>query len=204
MVVFKEAARPVCSPAWAAEHAETLAGPPPAGAGRHCPTCCGPTRARARWKDWFALAGHRTPGRGATPPRPRQLHLRAGSCRRPDRQRARLARHCVGRFLEAGTLLALGDEFVEFDSACYGALTGKGPRKPLARRGLAFFDLDGTESLCGSSRRRVRRPALQRGPVARRDLLLDRPHNAPRETRPGPASRGWPPPTRRHRAADEP
>ena len=51
-------------------------------------------------------------------------------------------RHYVERFLEAGTLVALGDGFLECNGTFFGVLTEKGRRKPLARRCLAFFDLD--------------------------------------------------------------
>ncbi len=55
-------------------------------------------------------------------------------------------RHYIERLLEAGTLVALGDGSVEFYGTCYGVLTEEGRRKPVARRCLAYFDLDRTPS----------------------------------------------------------
>lgn len=51
-------------------------------------SCCGPTRPGAFWEDWFAIG---TPGNPSAPPRPGQLPLRAGDCRRRYGHRVRLA-----------------------------------------------------------------------------------------------------------------
>ena len=48
-------------------------------------------------------------------------------------------RHFIEPLPEAGTLVALGGGFVEFDRTYYGMLTAKGRRKPLARRSLDFL-----------------------------------------------------------------
>ena len=138
VVALKEAVRPVCSPAYAATHAETLAGPVAGWSGLTWLDLLRPNEAWATWEDWFAVAGHPA----GTPPRlgldsyTYVLEAAAGS------GIALGWRHYIERFLEAGTLVALGDGFVECNGAFFGVLTEKGRRKPLARRCLDCFDLD--------------------------------------------------------------
>ena len=140
VLAHREAVRPLCSPAYAAAHAQTLAGPVAGWGGLTFLDLLRPNEGWASWEDWFTVAG------------------------RPDREPRRLGldsytyvleaaaaghgialgwRHFIERSLEAGALVALGDGFVEFDNAYYGVLTEKGRRKPLARRCLAFFDRSG-------------------------------------------------------------
>ena len=138
-MAFKEAARPVCSPVYADEHAQALAGPVAGWGGLTFLDLVRPNEGWASWEDWFAVAG-RPAGT------PRRLGLdsyvyvlegaAAGS------GIALGWRHYTDRFLDVGTLVALGDRYVEFDGAFYAVLTEKGRRKPLARRCLTFFDLD--------------------------------------------------------------
>ena len=139
VVAFREAVRPVCSPGYAAQHAETLAGPVAGWGGLTCLDLVRPNEGWATWEEWFAASGEA-----------------AGTLRRVGFDsytyvlEAAAAgtgialgwRHFIGRFLESGTLVALGDRFVEFDRAYYAVLTEKGRRKPLARRCLPFFELD--------------------------------------------------------------
>ena len=139
VVALKEAVRPVCSPAYAAEHAETLAGPVAGWREVTLLDLLRPNEGWATWEDWFAVAG-----------RPAGTLRRRGLDSYTYVLEAAAAgtgialgwRHYIERFLEAGTLVALGDGFVELDGAYYGVLTEKGRRKPLARRCLACFDLD--------------------------------------------------------------
>ena len=139
VVTLKEAVRPVCSPAYAAEHAETLAGPVAGWSGLTLLDLLRPNEGWGTWEDWFALAGH-------PPGALRRLGLDTYTyvleAAAAGNGVALGWRHYIERFLEAGTLVALGDGFVEFDGAYYGVLTEKGRRKPLARRCLDFFDLD--------------------------------------------------------------
>ena len=137
VVVLTEAVRPVCSPAYAAAHADTLAGPVAGWSGLTFLDLLRPNEGWASWEDWFAVAG-----------RPDATPRRLGFDSYTYVLEAAAAGHGIAlgwrgfieRSLEAGTLVALGDGFVEFDSAFYGVLTEKGRRKPLARRCLAFFD----------------------------------------------------------------
>ena len=136
----REAVRPVCSPAYAAAHAQALAGPVAGWGGLTFLDLLRPNLGWARWEDWFAAAGR--PDRA-----PRRVGL---DCYTYVLEAAAAGhgialgwRHLVERSLEAGALVALGDGFVEFDNCCFGVLTEKGRRKPLARRCLKFFDRTG-------------------------------------------------------------
>ena len=137
VLAHPEAVRPVCSPAFAATHAETLAGPVTGWSGLTFLDLLRPNEGWASWEDWFAVAG-----------RPEVAPRRLGFDSYAYVLEAAASGHGIAlgwryfieRQVEAGTLVALGDGFVEFDSAYYGVLTEKGRRKPLARRCLAFFD----------------------------------------------------------------
>ena len=134
---LKEAVRPVCSPAFAAAHAETLAGPVAGWGGLTFLDLVLPNGGWATWEDWFAVAG-----------RPDQPPTCVGFDCLSYSVEAAIGghgialgwRYFIDRSLEAGTLVALGDDFVETGNVYYGALTEKGRRKPLARKCLAFFD----------------------------------------------------------------
>ena len=143
VMAHREAVRPVCSPAYAAEHAQTLAGPVAGWSELTLLDLLRPNEGWATWEDWFAVAGH-----PAKPPR------RLGLDSYTYMLEAAVAgtgialgwRHFIDRFLEAGALVALGDGFVEFDRTYYAVLTEKGRRKPIARKCLTFFDVDGNRT----------------------------------------------------------
>ena len=137
VVVNREAVRPVCSPAYAAAHAHTLAGPVAGWSGLTFLDLLRHSEGWASWEDWFAVAG--IPD-GA----PRRLgfdsYIYVLEAAAAGQGIALGWRHFIDRLLESGALVTLGDGFVEFDRAYYGVLTEKGRRKPLARRCLAFLD----------------------------------------------------------------
>ena len=137
VLAHREAVRPVCSPAYAATHAQVLAGPVAGWSGLTFLDLLRPSEGWAMWEDWFAVAG-----------RPDQEPRRVGFDSYTYVLEAAAAGHGIAlgwryfieRQLEAGALVALGDGYVEFDKHYVGVLTEKGRRKPLARRCLAFFD----------------------------------------------------------------
>ena len=137
VMFLREAVRPVCSPAYADAHAQALGGPVAGWSGLTFLDLLRPNEGWATWEEWFAVAGH--PGG-----RPRRLGLDSYAyvleAAVAGEGVALGWRGFVERLLEAGALRALGEGFVEFDRAYYGVLTGKGRRKPLARRCLAFFE----------------------------------------------------------------
>ena len=136
-VSLKEAVRPVCSPAFAGAHAETLAGPVAGWSGLTFLDLVLPNEGWASWEDWFAVAG-----------RPDKAPRRVGfDCFTYALEAAAAGhgialgwRYFMDRQLESGALVALGDGFVETGNLYFAMLTEKGRRKPLARRYLAFFE----------------------------------------------------------------
>ena len=137
---FKEAVRPVCSPAFVAAHGQTLAGPVAGWGGLTFLDLMLPNEGWATWEDWFAVAG-----------RPDEAPRRVGfDCYTYVLEAAAAGqgialgwRYFIERSLEAGALVVLGDGFVETGNVYFGVLTEKGRRKPLARSCLAFFDRSG-------------------------------------------------------------
>ena len=135
--VLKEAVRPVCSPAYAVAHADVLNGPV---AGWGVLTFVDYTRSNggwATWDDWFAAVG-----RPKRPPRYLALEsypyvLEAATA---GRGIALGWQGFIERHVATGALVGLGEEFIEFNSHCFCALTEKGRGKPLAKKCLAFFE----------------------------------------------------------------
>ena len=135
--VLKEAVRPVCSSAYAAAHADVLNG---SVAGWGGLTFIDYTRSNdgwATWDDWFAVAG-----------RPKRRPTYLGLDSYPYVLEAAAAgrgialgwQGFVDRYLTAGSLVALGEGFTEFNRWCLCALTEKGQAKELAHKCLAFFE----------------------------------------------------------------
>ena len=135
--VVNEAVRPVCSPAYAAAHADALNGPV---GGWSALTLIEYTRSNdgwATWDDWFAVAGRpkRRPTYLELDRYPYVLETAAAG-----RGVALGWRGFIERYLEEGSLVALEEGFTEFDRCCFCALTEKGQAKALARECLAFFE----------------------------------------------------------------
>ena len=135
--VLGEGVRPVCSPAYAAAHAGTFAGPVSGWGGLTFLDLVLPNEGWATWGDWFAAAG-RPDGT------PRRLGF---DCYTYTLEAATAGqgialgwRNLFERSIEAGALVALGNGFVETGNVYYDVLTEKGRRKPLARRCLALLD----------------------------------------------------------------
>ena len=133
---LREAIRPVCSPQFAASNADVLNGPVSAWGGLTFLDCTGSNDRWASWEGWFESAGR-------PDPLPRMVELDsyndALQAAAEGRGVALGWRYFVESYIEAGALVELGDEFVEFDNLFCGLLTEKGRRKPLARSFLAFI-----------------------------------------------------------------
>ena len=134
--VLREAVRPVCSPAYAELHAEVLNGPVADWGALTLIHYTRPNDGWATWDDWFAAAER--PNRA-----PRYLGIESYSYVLETAVAGRgiaLGWQCfIERHLEAGSLVALGDGFVEFDNHCVGVLTEEGRGNPLAHKCLEFF-----------------------------------------------------------------
>lgn len=139
-LVIKESVRPVCSPAYAAAHAQVLAGPVAGWSGLTFLDLARTNGGWASWEDWFAVAGRP----GGTPRRIGfDFYTYVLEAAAAGHGIALAWRHLIERSLETGVLVALGGGFVATDNACSVVLTAKGRRKPLARRCLAIFDSAG-------------------------------------------------------------
>ena len=135
--VLKEAVRPVCSSAYAAAHADVLSGSVAGWGALTFIDYTRPNEGWATWDDWFAVAGRpmRSPTYLGFESYPYVLEAAAAG-----RGIALGWQGFVDRYLTAGSLVALGEDFCEFDRWCFCALTEKGQAKGLAHECLAFFE----------------------------------------------------------------
>ena len=134
---LKEAVRPICSPGYAAAHADILSGPVTGWGALTFLDFAPPDRCWASWQDWFEVAGRPAPD-------PRFLDLDSYThvieAAAAGRGVALGRRYHIELYLDTGALVTLAGGFVEFDNYYCGLLTEKGRAKPFARRSLAFFD----------------------------------------------------------------
>ena len=135
--VLQEAVRPVCSPTFAATHADVLNGSISSWGDLTFIDYTRQNGGWVTWDDWFTATG-----------RPKvRLHY-VGFESYPyvletaaaDRGIALGWRGFVESYLESGALVALGEGFVEFDSYCSCVLTENGRGKMLAKKCLEVFE----------------------------------------------------------------
>lgn len=136
VVVFNEAVMPVCSPDFAAAHAEVLAAPVAEWGTLPFLRVARPPRGWVTWHDWFEAAGYPSPRPVYTGIEDYVYLLEAAAA---GRGLALGWRHFIDRYIDAGTLVAVGDGFVEFDRNCFAKLTARGRQRPMARRCLDIF-----------------------------------------------------------------
>ena len=134
--VFPEEVQLICSPEYAATHAETLGGPI---AGWGALTFLDLRRSNlgwASWSEWFARAGHPAP-----PPRYEAFdgYIQVLEAAATGLGIALGWRNFMGRYLETGAVVMLDDAFVEFDGGLFVTLTAKGRTNPAARTCFSFF-----------------------------------------------------------------
>ena len=134
--VHEEAVRPLCSPEYAAMHADLLNGPVSNWSELTFLDLTRPNQGWASWDDWFKVAGR--------PERvPKYLdfdsYVYVLEAAVAGRGIALGWRHFIARYLESGTLVGLTDGFTEFDNHYCGVLTRQGQNNPLAHRCLAFL-----------------------------------------------------------------
>ena len=137
VLFIKEEAQPVCSPDYAAAHADTLQGPATGWGGLTLLDLKRPNLGWASWQDWFDMAGQPEPAPRSEGFDTYTLVLEAAA---GGRGVALGWRYSIEAQLDAGTLVALNGGFVEFPGRCFAALTRKGRQNPFARRCLSFFE----------------------------------------------------------------
>ena len=137
VVLFREAVRPVCSPEFAATHADILSGHVSGWGGLTFLEPGGAGGSWASWEDWFQASGRPEPA-------PRFLsfdnYVYSLEAAVEGQGIALGWRNFVDRHLETGTLVALGDGYVERDNHFCGALTEQGRVRPIARMCLSFLE----------------------------------------------------------------
>ncbi len=135
VVIHEEAVRPLCSPGYAATHADVLSGPVSGWSDFTFLDVTRPNEGWASWEDWFEAAG-----------RPQHAPRYMGFDSYAYVLEAVAAGHGIAlgwrHFieLEQGALVMLADRFLEFDNRYCGVLTEKGRRNPAAHKCLEFFE----------------------------------------------------------------
>ena len=137
VMVFEEMVRPVCSPGYGTAHAPTLKGPVSGWNDLHFLDHLAPNRGWASWEDWFRVVG-----RPAPEPRFKGFdsYLYILEAAVAGHGIALGWRYLVDTYLEAGTLVELGNGYVPFQRGCRARLTEQGRYRPLARKCLSFLD----------------------------------------------------------------
>ncbi len=136
VVVLHEAVVPVCSPAFAREHAEVLQNGPDTWSGLAFLKLTKQNRGWATWADWFARRGLPAPEAKA-PGLENYVYLLEAAA--AGRGLALGWRGMIERYLDAGSLVQVDDEFEEFDRPLC-AVAADGPaRRELVERGLKFL-----------------------------------------------------------------
>ena len=136
VVAFHEAIAPVCSPHFAATHADILRRPVPQWRSLPFLNFARPTHGWATWDDWFETVGR---------PAPMLRYWNYDDyVYMIDAAVAGLGlalgwRNFMDRFFNAGSLVQAADEFVEFDRPLAARLTERGRRRRLARECLVVF-----------------------------------------------------------------
>ena len=136
-LVFSEQLQLVCSPDYAAAHADTLSRPIADWGGLTFLDLNMPNLGWTAWPDWFERAGHpaSTPRFVGFDSYVQMLDAAAGGL-----GIALGWRNYIERYLDSGAIETLAEGFVEFDNSFVAALTEKGRRNPDARKCLGFFE----------------------------------------------------------------
>ena len=137
VVIHDEAVRPLCSPGYAASHAEVLGGPVSGWSGLTFLDLTRPNEGWASWDDWFGAAGR--PERA-----PRYVrfdsYAYALEAAAAGHGIALGWRGFIERHLQTGALVTLAEGFFEPGNHYCGVLTDKGRRNPVARKCLEFLE----------------------------------------------------------------
>ena len=136
-VILKEKLSPLCSPGYAALHAETLRRPVTDWSKLTFLDTSRTNEGWTSWDEWFDVVGRPSP-------EPRYANydnytyiLEAAAAG----QGIVLGwRHFIERYLESGALISLDDKFVETDNRFCAVVTKKGRQRPLARKCMNFFE----------------------------------------------------------------
>ena len=135
-VTFRQKAMAVCSPGFAAAHADTLRRPVEEWGAMPFLDYARPFPGWVTWDDWFEVLGR--------PRRPPEYinyddYVYLIDAAISGRGLALVWDAFVEHVITAGALVAVAEDCVEFDCPLYVQLTERGRSNPAARQGLEFF-----------------------------------------------------------------
>ena len=136
-LMFVEEVQLICSPGYAAAHAETLGGPIAGWGGLCFLNLNVPSLGWASWSDWFSKAGYPDP---ALRFESFDSYIQVLEAASAGLGIALGWRNFMERYLHSGAVVMLEEGFVEFGGCFVAVLTAKGRSNPLARKCLAFFE----------------------------------------------------------------
>ena len=137
VLVMEEQLQPLCAPAYAAAHSETLSGPTQGWGRLTLLDLKLPNLGWTTWQDWFGLVGQ-----PESPPRYEDYDTYALLLQAAAAGRGLVLgwRYWIETYLEAGTLVPLGDRYLKFPGRLFASLTPRGRKNPLARKCLGIFE----------------------------------------------------------------
>lgn len=135
-VLFREEVQLICSPEYAAAHAETFAGPETEWQGLTILHLDRPNQGWVRWNDWFPDAVHGFPTLGHER---FDTYIQVLEAAATGRGVALGWRHIMDQYLNTGAVVTVKDDFIRYDGRLAAALTSKGRRNPMARKCIEFF-----------------------------------------------------------------
>ena len=146
-VAWRQEAIAVCSPEFAATHADTLRRPVGEWGAIPFLSYARPSRGWVTWDDWFGAFGRPEP-----PPEyinyEEYLYL-MDACT-AGRGLALSWRGLADRFIDSGALVVAVDNVLPFPHPLYARLTEQGRSNPAARQCLEFFDAQSVSYTAGS------------------------------------------------------
>ena len=134
--LFSEHVQLICSPDYAAAHADTIAKPFAEWRGLTLLDLKRPNQGWATWSDWYSKA------ECPFPPLRHQgfdTYIQVLEAAATGRGIALGWRNCIEQYVNTGALVMLNDAFVEFEGRLVATLTTKGRKNPVARKCLEFF-----------------------------------------------------------------
>ena len=135
-VLFREEVQLVCSPDYAATHAETIARPETEWQGLTILHLNRPNQGWVRWNDWFPDAEH---GFSALRHERFDTYIQVLEAAATGHGIALGWRHIMDQYLNTGAVVTLNEDFIQSGGRLAAALTSKGRRNPLAQKCIEFF-----------------------------------------------------------------
>ena len=137
VLIMEEEVRPVCSPGYAAAHADAVNGPARGWGRLTLLDLKLPNMGWVTWQDWFRVVGHPDSAPSYEEFDSYTLVLQAAV----DGRGVALGwRHYIEQYFDVDTLVPLHDGFVKFTGRFVAALTPRGRNNLLAHKCLEFFD----------------------------------------------------------------